>query len=295
MDGDGHDGAMRSAESAGTTRAPDVAFVLGAGGILGAAEVGMLRALHAAGVRPDVIVGASVGALNGAVYAADPDGALPRLTALWGAAEHTDPFAVPLRERAVTAARTWTHLQDTTRLRAVLDEQLPVHRFEDLVIPFQCVAAGIERGGPRWFTSGPLVPALLATSAIPGILPPAEVDGEHYVDGGLVDAIPIDRAIALGARTVWVLHVGRLERPLEPPTRPTEVLTVALELVRRSRFSETMERIPEGVTVHVLPSGLDGDDALGQVAQLRGRDGAHVVARMDAAEAATAAYLADHA
>lgn len=277
----------------GTEDAGPVAFVLGGGGILGAAEVGMLTALHDAGVRADLVLGTSVGALNGAVYAADPDGSLPRLTALWEAADETDPFAVPLIERAATVARSRTHLQDASRLRAALEAHLAVDTFEALAVPFQCVAASIERAGPHWFSSGPLIPALLATSAVPGMLPPVEIDGEHFVDGGLVDAIPVDRALALGARTVWVLHVGRLERPLAPPTRPSEVVTVALEIVRRSRFSEAMERVPAGVTVHVLPSGADevGPEALDRVAQLRERDGAHVAARIEAARRATAAYL----
>jgi NTE family protein len=269
------------------------AFVLGGGGILGAAEVGMLNALHEHGVRPDLILGTSVGALNGAVYAADPDGSLPRLTALWEAADETDPFAVPMLRRAATAARSRTHVQDASRLRAVLQAHLAVERFEDLRIPFQCVAASIERAGPHWFSTGPLLPALLASSAVPGILPPVEIDGEHYVDGGLVDAIPIDRALGLGARTIWVLEVGRLGRPLSVPTGPSEVVMVALEIVRRSRFSEAMERIPPGVRVHLLPSGADeiGADAFDQVAQVRGRDGAHVTARIDAAYRATRAYL----
>src|SRR5690349_24565476 len=93
------------------------AFVLGGGGVLGAHEVGMLRALAEAGITPDVIVGTSVGAINGAFVAADPAG------------------------------------------------------------------------------------AALASCAVPGLLPPVEVDGEHHFDGGLVHSIPVGRAVELGCRT----------------------------------------------------------------------------------------------
>src|SRR5436853_478438 len=87
---------------------------------------------------------------------------------------------------------------------------------------------------------GVLVPAVLASCAVPGLLPPVEVDGEHYFDGGLVHSIPVGRAIELGARTVYVLQVGRIERPLAPPRRLWEVGLVAFEIARRHRFHEEM-------------------------------------------------------
>ncbi len=122
--------------------------------------------------------------------------------------------------RAARLARSGTHLHAIEPLRRMLDDALPAKDFADLQLPFHCVAASIERASARWFTSGPLVPAVLASCAVPGLLPPVEIDGEHYFDGGLVDSIPVGRAVALGARTVYVLHVGRIERPLAPPDGP---------------------------------------------------------------------------
>src|ERR1017187_1776086 len=101
---------------------------------------------------------------------------------------------------------------------------------------------GVGRAG--WWSSGPLVPAVLASCAVPGLLPPVEVDGEHYFDGGLVHSIPVGRAVALGASVVYVLHVGRIERPLEVPRRPWEVGLVAFEIARRHRFHEEMSALP---------------------------------------------------
>src|SRR5260370_38277009 len=99
---------------------------------------------------------------------------------------------------------------------------LPGEDFADLELPFHCVAASIEHASPRWFSSGPLVPAVLASCAVPGLLPPVEVDGEPYFDGGLGHSIPVGRAVARGARTVYVLHVARIGTPLAAPALPWE-------------------------------------------------------------------------
>ena len=99
------------------------------------------------------------------------------------------------------------------------------------------------------------MPAVLASCAVPGLLPPVEVDGEHYFDGGLVHSIPVGRAVALGARTVYVLHVGRIERPLTVPRRPWEVGLVAFEIARRHRFHEEMSALPETCGCTSCPAG----------------------------------------
>jgi NTE family protein len=164
-----------------------------------------------------------------------------------------------------------------------------VDRIEDLQVPFQCVAAAVERAAEHWFASGPLVDAVLASAAVPGLLPPVRIGEEHFLDGGLVNSIPVSRAVELGATTVWVLQVGRVEQSLTVPTRPWEVALVAFEIARRHRFARDMATVPEGVTVHVLPTG---DEAPTGVAQLRYRDVRQVGRRVELARAATAAYLA---
>ncbi|RBY83372.1 patatin-like phospholipase family protein [Blastococcus sp. TF02A-26] len=263
------------------------AFVLGGGGVLGAAEVGMLQALVERGIRPDLVVGASVGAVNGAFVAADPTaGAVGRLRALWEELASQRVFAGSALGRMGTLLRTRTHLHPGEPLRALLAAQLP-RTFDDLTVPFQCVAASIERAAEHWFTDGVLVDAVLASCAVPGLLPPVELGGEHYLDGGLVHSIPVGRAVALGAGTVYVLHVGRIDRPLRPPTRPWEVGTVAFEIARRHRFAADLAALPDGVTVHVLPAGGRPSGT----ANLRYRDFSAVSARIDEAHAAARGYL----
>ena len=267
-----------------------VAFVLGGGGVLGAHEVGMLRALGEAGIRPDLVVGTSVGAINGAFVAADPDGAAERLAGLWQGEALRQAFSETILSRATRLARSGTHLHSLEPLRQLLGEMLPGKDFTDLALPFQCVAASIEHATARWFTTGPVVPAVMASCAVPGLLPPVEIGGEHFFDGGLVDSIPVGRALALGATVAYVLHVGRIERPLTVPRRPWEVGLVAFEIARRHRFHEEIAAVPDGVRVHVLPSG--GDRRPPDLAQLRYRDRTKVAVSIERAYAASAAYLA---
>ena len=250
----------------------ETAFVLGGGGVLGAHEVGMLRALSEAGIAPDVVVGTSVGAINGAFVAADPASAAAWLARAWQGEALQQAFSETILGQVARLARSGTHLHSIEPLRQMLEEALPGGDFADLQLPFHCVAASIERASAHWFSSGPVVPAVLASCAVPGLLPPVAVDGEHYFDGGLVDSIPVGKALALGARTVYVLHVGRIERPLTAPRRPWEVGLVAFEIARRHRFHEEMAALPGDVRVHVLPSGADKRPPDLSAASLPGQD-----------------------
>jgi NTE family protein len=266
------------------------AFVLGGGGLLGAHEVGMLRALAEAGIRPDIVVGTSIGAVNGAFIAADPDGAARRLADLWGGEALGLVFSETVVGRAVRLVRSGTHLHAIEPLRKLLADTLPAADFSDLKLPFHCVAACIEDATARWFTAGPLVPAVMASCAVPGLLPPVEVDGAHYFDGGLVDSIPVGRAVALGATVVYVLQVGRVESPLPVPAKPWEVGLVAFEIARRHRFHEEMSALPPGVEVHVLPTG--GERQAPGLRQFRYRGTNQVSSSIERSYAASASYLA---
>ncbi|MEJ7775705.1 MAG: patatin-like phospholipase family protein [Nocardioidaceae bacterium] len=268
-----------------------IAFVLGGGGVHGACEVGMLRALSEGGVHPDVILGTSVGAINGAMYAKDPgEAGVTSLGELWDQLATGDVFGSSLAAQTATLVRTRTHVQRHGPLRRLLVEQLGDIRIEELAVPFQCVAASIERAAEHWFQRGPLVDAVLASSAVPGLLPAVHIDGEHFLDGGLVASIPVDRAIALGATTVYVLQVGRVESPLRPPRQPLEVALVAFEIARRHRFATTMAGLPDHVDVHVLPTGAQ-PMSFSDRRQFRYRDFGSVPTRITTAYVASRDYL----
>jgi len=268
-----------------------VAFVLGGGGVLGAHEVGMLRALLEAGIVPERVVGTSIGAINGAMIAAEPSLAqVDRMHALWTDLGRDAVFTGGFTTWVKTFAKTRTHVFDNEALRRLLTDALPVERIEDLTVSFECVAASIERSHAHHFDRGPIVDAVLASSAVPGLLPPVEIDGEHYLDGGLVASIPLDRAIDLGANLIFVLQVGRVEEPLTVPKQPWEVAMVAFEISRRHRFLEALATVPDGVTVHVLPTG--DPKSFNDLRQYRQSD--DVDTRIDQSYRATVVYLREH-
>ena len=270
-----------------------IAFVLGGGGgPLGAHEVGMLGALADRGIVPDLVLGTSVGAINGAAFAADPTvEGVERLAAMWTSMQDGDVFSGSLLGRMATLARTRTHLHDSAPLRALLARGLGDARIEDLAVPFQCVAASIERAGEHWFAEGPVVDAVVASASVPGLLPPAEIGGEHFIDGGIVNSIPVNRAVGLGATRIFVLHVGRLDRPLEPPRWPWEVGLVAFEIARRHRVIGDLAALPDGIEAHVLPTGAADPPRYSDLSQLRYRDASGVRERIAGAREATARRL----
>lgn len=252
----------------------------------------MLKGLLEHGVRPDLIVGTSIGALNGAFVAANPEPeTATRLEQLWREMMTTDVFGGSLLRRAGTFAKTGTHMQPYEPLQAQLSELFEVELIEDLAVRFECVAASIERAAEHWFSSGPLIEAVLASCAVPGLMAPVQIGDEHFFDGGLVHSIPVGRAVTLGAKKIYVLQVGRIEQPLEPPRFPWEVGLVAFEIARRHRFAADMATVPAGVSVHVLPTGLEAPlkpTATG----LRRRELSSVGNKVDLAYQATKAYLA---
>ena len=270
------------------------AFVLGGGGVLGAVEVGMLKALFERGVVPDLVLGTSVGALNGAMVARQPEAAVvDRLVELWQGVSQggRDVYGdKPLRtvRRAVT---TGTHVFSAKPMRQRLEEELGDITFEELAVPLEVCAASIERAAEHWFTSGRVVDAVVASAAVPGLLPPAKVGDEHYLDGGIVNSIPLGRAVSRGADRVFVLQVGRFDRPLTVPKRPWEVARVSFEIARRHRFQRELAELPDSVECHVLPArGTSSRDDTWAGA----RDFGGVQERIDATYDASIAYLEEH-
>jgi NTE family protein len=266
------------------------AFVLGGGGVLGAVEVGMLRALLEREIQPDLVLGTSVGALNGAMVSRDPTlGAIERMTELWRTvAEGRDVYGDRRLRTVRRAMSTGTHIYSARPIKERLEQEFGDLTFEELPVRFQVCAASIERAAEHWFDAGPVVDAVVASAAVPGLLPPAKVGEEHYLDGGIVNSIPVGRAVLLGATRIFVLQVGRIDRPLKPPRRPWEVARVSFEIARRHRFAREMGELPDHVEAHVLPARgtSEKDDSL-----FAHRDFSGIQDRIDASYRASADYL----
>ena len=148
----------------------------------------------------------------------------------------------------------------------------------------QVVATSLVTGRPRWFSQGPVVEPVLASAALPAIFPPVMIDGEAFIDGGVVDNVPISRAVALGAHRVYVLHVGNFARPRQLPRRPIDVLLQSFSIARNHRFLAETDDPPPDVELVVLP-GVDPG-------RLRRNDFSRSRDLMDGAYAAAREFLA---
>jgi NTE family protein len=183
-----------------------VGYVLGGGGSLGAVQVGMLQALAERDVLPDVVAGTSVGSLNGTLVALEPKSAANRLSHLWARMTRERVFPGGLLAQARTLQHNHTHLFPSAGLAAVIADFIGAERsFADLALPFAVVTTDIATARPHVLRDGLLLPALLASTAIPGIFPPVELGPLRLYDGGLVANVPMRQAVAMGARSLVVL------------------------------------------------------------------------------------------
>lgn len=184
-----------------------IAFVLAGGASFGAVQVGHLRALARTDITPDLVVGTSVGALNGTAVALDPDTAADRLASVWASLRREDIFGSPLTSAYRLAARQ-SSLADHSALRSLVERMLPVRHFSDLQLPLTAVATDFDSGDLVDLHKGDLVTAILASASIPGIFPFVERGGNRLVDGGLVANLPVTVAAEASAKTIVILDCG---------------------------------------------------------------------------------------
>ena len=126
---------------------------------------------------------------------------------------------------------------------------------EDATIPIEVVTTSLTDGRERWIGHGPAVEAILASSAIPSIFPPVIIDGDMLVDGGVVNNVPISRAIAAGCDRIYVLLCGPLHYHPPPPRRPLEAQLTAFFVAIHARFVRELASLPPGVEVVVFSGG----------------------------------------
>ena len=245
----------------------------------------MLRALVERDVRPDIVLGCSVGALNGAAYAADPTPAgIDRLEDLW--LRLAGPDVMPSGSwlpSTLQLAKRGDSLHSNDGLRELIERILRPTRFEELKVPFQCVATQLDPPAERWFDQGPLHEAILASAALPAVFPIVHLDGHRYIDGGVANDIPIRRAAEVGAHRAYVLHVGTLDRPWIEPKRPIDVAIQSLWLGRRLRFDLDQASMQGRLVLDMLP--------FGDPPRVRYDDFSHTAELITQAYAATAAHL----
>lgn len=240
-------------------RRPRTAVVLGGGGNLGAIQVGQLRALAERDIVPDIVIGCSAGALNGAAYAADPTTAGVRhLERIWREIQHEPETLMPGSwiPGPVLMLRKGAALNSNQGLRkSILRFLAGNETFEDLRVPFQCVATDVDAGSETWFSEGPLVDPILASAALPAVYPMVTIGDRRYFDGGVLDNVPLGRAIELGARKIYVLQVGMHGKPDATVNRPLDAALIAYWITRNARFARDLASVPKHVEAIVLPPG----------------------------------------
>jgi len=198
----------RRAVRARAASRPREAFVLSGGGSLGAAQVGAMRALLEAGIRPDLLVGCSVGALNAAYVAVDPTLArIEELERIWRGLGREHVFGRGGRSVLLNAVRR-DHLYDPEALRALVRSWFPLGDLADTAVPLQVVTTDLDRGEPAWWSSGDPVQVLTASACLPALFPPVQLGDSLHVDGGVTVPVPVQRALDLEAVRVWVLDVS---------------------------------------------------------------------------------------
>ena len=234
------------------------AFVLSGGGNQGVSQVGMLRALVERGIVPDLLVGTSAGAFNAAAMAHDPtmDG-VDLLTDVWLGLRGDEIFPGSRLGRAWHAIVPGGPLYRNTGLASMVDRFIgPGATFGDLQVPLRVIATDLHAGHEVVLLSGPLKPALLASSALPGIFPSVEIDGRMLVDGGVVDNVPVSHALVPPVAHVYVLNVSGGSNT-RPPRWAHDILLRSFAISRNVRFElETASR-PEGIDLVVLPRPID--------------------------------------
>ena len=232
-----------------------IAFVLSGGAALGAIQVGMLRALHNAGIAPDLVVGTSVGALNGSVIADKGlDEGVMALESLWRRLGRTDIFPGGLIAQARRLLSTRISLFPNDQLTKLACRMLGAARFEDLQLPFGALATELLTYHGALFTAGDLHLTLLASAAIPGVFPPVVINGTLYVDGALTAYVPMAAAIQMGAASLVIMDAGEPCHRQEPPRHAAEMFTATMQAAMRQRVRVEANAIANDYPVLYLPT-----------------------------------------
>jgi NTE family protein len=238
-----------------TRKAEPTAFVLSGGASLGAIQVGMLHALYERGVAPDLIVGTSAGALNGAFIASRPQSVRTAgaLGAIWRGLRRGQVFPLNPLTGLLGFLGARDHLVPDSGLRRIIERHVEQELLEDLPIPLHIVAADVLSGEEVRFSTGPALEAILASAAIPGVLAPVELAGRWLMDGGVANNTPISHAVELGARRIYVLPTGHACALEEPPAAALGMALNAISLLTHHRLVDDIERHRGDANLIVLP------------------------------------------
>jgi NTE family protein len=236
---------------------PRTAFVLSGGASLGALQVGMLEALYELGIRPDFLVGTSVGALNAAFVASRPQSpqTARELARVWRNLQREDVFPVSMSALVGGVCGRRDHLVPDRELRRLIRRYIQFEDLADAAIPLHLVAFDLVEGRELLLSEGPAVDAIAASASIPGILPPVAIGEHRLIDGGVVNNTPISQAFELGAERIYVLPTQEPHgRPARAPTGALDAAIQGLHLLVGCRLEVDVARYSSEVELILLPA-----------------------------------------
>jgi NTE family protein len=230
------------------------AFVLSGGASLGSVQVGMLRALIETDIRPDFVVGTSVGAINASYFSKHPTlEGIQELGHLWRGLKRHTVFPVRPTLGFLGFVGKRDHLCPSKPLRDLLNEQLGTQQLEQSRVPAHVIAADLATGREVCMSSGRAVDAVLASASLPGILPPAQLDGKTLIDGGVINNAPISHAVRLGADVIYLLACGHACALPKPPASALGVMLQSISVLIGRQLVHDVERFEDACQLHVVP------------------------------------------
>jgi NTE family protein len=231
------------------------AYVLSGGGSLGAVQVGMLQALTERGESPDLLVGTSAGAINASYVAGHGTSraSLDTLADLWAGLRRRDVFPLSPGRHLLALLGRRESMFRATGVRRLLTTHLPYELLQDAPIPVHVVATNLLSGQEVLLSRGGALSAVLASTAIPGLLPAVPREGLLLVDGGLANNTAISQAVALGADRVFVLPAGIACALESPPSSPYAIALHALSFLTQQRLIHDVTAHAGQAELHVLP------------------------------------------
>lgn len=231
------------------------AFVLSGGASLGAIQVGMLRALYERGIAPDMIVGTSAGALNGAFIASRPQTpeTADALGAIWRDLRRGQVFPVSPFTGLLGFLGARDHLVPDSGLRRLIARHVERDSLDELPLPLHVVAVDVMTGEELRLSSGSIVDGVMASASIPAVLPPVARGERELMDGGVANNTPISHALELGAEQVYILPTGHACALEEPPRGALGMALHAISLLTHRRLIDDIEKHRDDATLIVLP------------------------------------------
>ena len=239
--------------------------MLSGGGAMGALQVGILRVLMRRGFQPARTVGTSVGALNGAFLAFYPDVAgVDRLVEIWRGLEeerliHFNPVRVAYR-----LASRQLYLFNSEFLQQLVAEHTPEDDFTATQVPLYLTATNLSSGRKHVFSEGVVSQAVLASTAIPGIFRPVEIDGEAYIDGGVVANLDLETAVELGAREILAIDLSHCF-DYESPANLIDVLTRTVDILMRDRVEHDLAALSQRARITLIQPQIPEGPGIGDL------------------------------